>query len=210
MHNHNQLRCFILANGPSINKLNLSLLRNEVTIGMNASTILEEKYNFVQTYYTLTDSRFLNSEVKRPYATVRLKPQTIRYLRNELKYCDDQSIPNKTFYVKALGRDGFSFDLTKGFYFGCTTTMLALQLAVYLNFKKIYLLGLDLDNYFSDQIRFYKEQNVQEFDYFISTQIYNISNAFNILKSKNIELYHCNKKSMINPYLPYVSYDSLF
>lgn len=203
-------RCFILANGPSLQEHNLSLLKNELVIGMNASTILEQKYNFFQKYYVLSDLRFLENTYKRKWATTNLSHNTIRILRSELYYYDDRNSPNITYYIKSIGRDGFSKNIHKGFYFGCTTTMLAIQLAVTLGCNNIYILGLDLTNYISSKIRFYNESNPQEYDLFISTQIFNISNAYKIMKKEKINIYHCNKKSLISPYIPFLNYNEIF
>ena len=48
--------------------------------------------------------------------------------------------------LKLLGADGFSFDLTQGIYSGYTVSYFALQVAVYMGFKQIFYLGLDLKN----------------------------------------------------------------
>ncbi len=202
-------RCFILANGPSINNYDFSKLSKEIVIGMNASTLLTKEYNFHQKYYVLSDARFLQVDTKRPLAIKELNPNTIRVLRKELATYDEP-LPNKTFYVKSIGRDGFSFNIHKGFYFGCTTTLLAIQLAATLGCSKIYLMGLDLTNYFSDNIRFYQESKAQEYDLFIGTQIYNIANAYQCLHDRGIELYNCNPNSLISPYLPFANYLELF
>lgn len=201
-------RCFILANGPSILNHNLSLLENEVTIGMNASTLLEKKFKFHQTYYVLSDKRFLLHEEKSKCANEKLSPLTIRVLRDILKEYDN-NITNPTKYVASLGRDGFSFNLQRGFYFGSTTTMLAIQLAYYLGCKEIYILGLDL-NYDSGKERFYKEISVQEYDMLTSVQLYNLKLAYSTLKDRNISLYITSKKSLARPYIDFVEYEALF
>lgn len=204
-------RCFILANGPSLITHNLSLLKNEITIGINNSTLLEKNYDFKQTYYTVSDLRFLKSPQKRDSACGLLSENTIRVVRRDLFSEDDHTLKNKTVYIRVLGRDGFQTNIHHGYYFGCTTTMLALQLAVTLGCPNIYLLGLDLTNYFStDNIRFYSEKTTQEFDLFISTQIFNIATAYENMKSMGIHVYHCNKESLISPYIPFINYDSLF
>lgn len=217
MRNSNQLlncekgkRCFILANGPSLREHNLALLKKELVIGMNASTILEKEYYFFQKYYVLSDLRFLNNPLKRRIATSDLSPETVRILRSDLYDYDDKSLKNITYYVKSIGRDGFSDNISKGFYFGCSTTLLAIQLAATLGCDNIYILGLDLSNYINSKIRFYQEDIVQEYDLYISTQIFNICKAYNELCKKNIKIYHCNKKSLISPYLPFCCYDHLF
>lgn len=198
-------RCFILANGPSILKEDLSLLKDEIVIGMNASTILEK--GFVQKYYVVSDLRFLSHPEKRKYGTTELNKKTIRVFRKELKEIDDH-IPN-TFYVPSLGKNGFSFNLKDGFYFACTTTMLAIQLAYHIGCTEIYILGVDL-TYSKDNPRFYKETNPQLEDANTSVQIYNIANAYSVLKDKNVKLFNCSENSLLRPYIPYKSFKEIF
>jgi hypothetical protein len=202
-------RAFILANGPSILEENLSFLKDEITIGMNASTILESKYDFQTDYYVLSDTRFITHPEKAHFATTSLNSQTVRIFREELRELDDKNLPNKTYYVPALQRDGFSKSLQSGYFFGCTTTMLAIQLAYYLGITDIYLLGCDL-KYSADSPRFYKESNPQLEDSFTSIQILNISNANIILNKENKRIINCSKNSFLRPYLDYEPFDSLF
>lgn len=48
--------------------------------------------------------------------------------------------------LKLLGGEGFSWDLEEGIYSGYTISYFALQIAVYMGFKKIFFLGLDLSH----------------------------------------------------------------
>jgi len=196
---------YILANAPSIKKENLSLLKNKISIGMNANPLLEKEFGFTSEYYVVSDKRFLNHPIKRQMATTMLSKNTIRVLRSELKEDDEISLSKETYYIEVIGKNGFSFNLNKGYYFGVTTTMLAIQLATYLGAKNIYILGMDL-KYNGESPRFYKEDEVQEFDSFISVQISNVRNAYLELKKNNINLYNCSKKSFLYPYLPFISF----
>lgn len=202
-------RAFILANGPSILKEDLSLLKDELTIGMNASTMLESKYGFETDYYVLSDTRFITHPEKAHFATTDLHPKTVRILREELREVDDTSLPNETYYVPALQRDGFSKSLQSGYFFGCTTTMLAIQLAYYLGAVDIYLLGCDL-KYSAESPRFYKESSPQLEDSFTSIQIWNISNANRILNEEQKRIINCSHNSFLRPYLDFERFDSLF
>ena len=195
---------YILANAPSIKELDLSLLKDKVTIGMNANPLLEKEFGFVSPYYVVSDQRFLNHPQKREMATSMLNSKTIRVLRAELKE-NDENVVNDTYYVKAIGKTGFSFNLQKGYYFGVTTTMLAIQLAAYLGAKNIYILGMDL-KYNGENPRFYKEDKVQEFDSFTSIQIFNVRNAYLELEQVGIQLYNCSESSLLFPYLPFKNY----
>jgi len=199
---------YILANAPSVKNHNLSLLKDKITIGMNANPLLEQEFGFISPYYIVSDLRFINHPEKKKMATEMLNPTTKRIFRYELKDYDE-NVKNETFYVKAIGKNGFSFDLKRGYFFGFTTTMLALQLAAYLGAKNIYLLGMDL-KYSKKAARFYKEKNVQEFDPFTSFQIWNVRNAYLELEKIGIRLYNCSKNSLLYPYLPYIDYNDTF
>lgn len=202
-------RAFILGNGPSINRENLSCLAGELVIGMNASTLLERRFSFVQDYYVVSDKRFLLHESKRELGTTCLNSETIRVLRRELREIDDPTLEGRTKYVRALKRDGYSRDLSAGYNFGCTTTMLAIQLASYLGCTEIYLLGVDL-RYSPEQPRFYTEDEPQMEDSFTSVQIWNIANAYRVLETMGVKLFNCSQDSVLRPYVPTVAFDSLF
>lgn len=197
---------YILANAPSIKKENLSLLKDKVTIGMNANPLLEKEFGFISQYYVVSDKRFINHTEKRKMCTEMLNEKTIRVMRAELEEDDDKNIKNQTYYVRVLGKNGFSMNLHKGYYFGVTTTMLAIQLAAYLGAKNIYILGMDL-KYDGSNPRFYKEDDVQEFDSFTSVQIINVRNAYLELKKHSINLYNCSQNSLLYPYLPFKNFE---
>lgn len=199
---------FILANGPSILLEDLNKLKNKVVIGMNASTILERKFNFYTKYYVCSDTRFITHPEKSRYAIEDLNLSTLRILRKELEVYDTYTRKDLTFYVKALQRDGFSTDLNVGYYYGCTTTMLAIQLAYFLGAKNIYLLGVDL-RYSLSQPRFYNETSFQIDDSFTSVQIFNIKNAFDFLAKKNVFLHNCSENSYLRPYIGYKNFKEI-
>lgn len=201
-------RAFILANGPSISKEDLSVLKGELTIGMNASTLLEAAHGFHSDYYVVSDTRFITHPEKKHLATTSLHPETVRVLRSELKGVDHEALANPTYYVPALQRDGFSKNLHAGYFFGCTTTMLAIQLAYYLGVSEIYLLGCDL-RYQAESPRFYTEANPQLEDSFTSVQIWNIVNASNQLESEGKRLVNCSAISFLRPYIEYVSFSQV-
>lgn len=197
-------RAFIIGNGPSILEEDLSFLRDELTIGMNASTLLESRFGFISSYYTLSDSRFLSHPAKRSWGTTDLAQSTVRVLRADLREFDDQALATRTCFVNPLGRDGFSANLAAGFYFGCTTAMLAIQLAVYLGSSDIFLLGVDL-RYPTERPRFYAEASPDVEDAFTSVQMENIINAKTWCSRRGIGLHNCSARSFLRPYLGYTA-----
>ncbi len=200
---HSDEDIYILANAPSIRNFNLGDLKGKVSIGMNANPLLEKEFGFVSDYYVVSDMRFMNHPDKRDMAINQLNPRTKRVFKSIIKDVDDNN-KNDTYYIKTIAKDGYSFNLKKGYYFGSTTTMLAIQLASYLGAKNIYILGMDL-TYSGKTPRFYEEDTVQEFDQFTSVQIRNVRNAYKRLKESGVNLYNCSKDSLLYPYLPYKS-----
>lgn len=205
---HRNKKCFILANGPSIKDLDLSKLKNHIVISMNASPLLEEEHDFLARYYVVSDTRFLEVESKKAIAESKLKDRRVFCVfREEIK--DLVEIKGKNnFYIPSISRDGFSKNLANGFYFGCTTTMLAIQLAYYLGCNETYLLGVDL-NYAGKQARFYKEEVASPVDDNNSIQILNIRNARLLMEESDMELRLCSENSLLRPYVPFSRYDEV-
>jgi hypothetical protein len=199
---------FVLGNGPSVAQENLAFLRNQVTIGLNASTLLAEKFDFTQKYYCVSDARFLGHPEKRQLATDRLGAGVVRIVRKDIRHLDDENLSTQTYYVPHIKRDGFSENLDVGFYYGCSTTMLAVQLAHHLGCKRIFLLGVDL-RYPKESPRFYSELNPQLEDAFTSVQIWNLANAHKALQKKGVELINCSRSSMLRPHLPFRSFSEI-
>jgi len=193
---------FILGNGPSILKEDLSRLAGQVSIGMNASTMLERQHGFTQSYYCLSDARFIRHPEKRAWATSELDEKTLRVVRKDIRSEDDPALSERTCYTPHIKRDGFSSDIDMGFYYGCTTTMLAVQLAYHLGCTDIYLLGVDL-RYALESPRFYHEQSPQMEDSFTSVQIWNLAHAGRVMTEQGRRLINCSECSLLRPHLPY-------
>jgi hypothetical protein len=145
---HSNKRCFILATGPSLNKLNLSKLKNEYTIGVNgiykvANNINLNYYIYVSNWYWKNHiSGIKNLNCDRKFLPIDLKP----YLSSEHP-TSWINIARPKYYSK-LGYpltvpSNFSKNPHKFFNAGGTVIFLALQLAYFLGFKEVILLGLD-------------------------------------------------------------------
>ena len=48
---HKGQRCFIIGNGPSLNKMDLTALKDEITFGLNRVYLLFDRVGFSTTYY---------------------------------------------------------------------------------------------------------------------------------------------------------------
>lgn len=209
LNRESKKRAFILGNGPSIKDLDLSRLSNCLTIGLNASPLIEREHNFVSPYYCVSDARFMADPEKKLMATSMLSSETIRILRSGIVTREDAELARRTVYLTPLGRDGFSYDLESGFYFGSSTAFLALQLAVWLGCSEIILLGCDF-NYSGSTPRFYSESNPAPEDILVSVQVRNIANAVLQLSKRNIAVVNCSNNSMLRPFVPSCAFEKLF
>lgn len=122
---HNGRNVFILASGPSLATADLTLLERRIVIGLNRSCLV-----FPEPHYHCSMDERLFTEYEK-----ELRSQ--RYLF---------TLENRPFGIPLhlLGSEGISYDLSEGIYSGYTVSYFALQIAVYMGFKNIFFVGLDL------------------------------------------------------------------
>jgi hypothetical protein len=145
---HAHQRCFIIGNGPSLNKIDLSRLENEISIGVNGIFYKTDESGFKPTYYVVEDSRVMRDNRERIVSyDVRHKFFPTLY-RKFVPASDQVSFfrLNRGFYEKnspnyAIPR--FSTDFTERAYCGQSVTYINLQLAWYMGFSQVYLIGMD-------------------------------------------------------------------
>ena len=154
-HNkHAGERCVIIGNGPSLNDLDLARLRTENTIGVNG-IFYAESITFPLTYYVVEDTSVMNENleaIKEYSAGHKFFPTIYRKLYGE---CDAQEgvhggvtffTMNRGFYAKESPNfcvPRFSTDASQRLYCGQSVTIINLQLAYYMGFSEVYLIGMD-------------------------------------------------------------------
>ena len=148
-------RCFILGNGPSLLKHDLSLLKNEITFGVNAIFLGFEDMNFKPTYYVIED-RFPAEDNRNEINSIS---DIIKIFPEDLRYClkKDQNTININFsrYYAKWGDSNFpkfSKNIQKVAYWGGTVTYLNFQLAFYMGFSDVFLIGMDMNYQISDKV----------------------------------------------------------
>jgi len=137
-------RCFIIGNGPSLNKLDLTKLKNEYTFGVNAIYTNIDKMDFLPTFYVVEDV-FVAEDRAEEINNLR-GPE--KFFGNYLKYCltDDKDISwlNVIFrYDNYKNFPHFSKNAIRRIWTGGTVSYLCMQLAYYMGFKEVYLIGFD-------------------------------------------------------------------
>lgn len=135
---HRGERCFVLGNGPSLRETDLSLLARETTFGLNRIYLNFPKMGFETTYYVA-----VNTLVVEQCAEDILSLQMPRFIswrgrkwlprKGDIIYIDTDYTDPATFAKDATGR----------IYEGSTVTYVALQLAYYMGFSEVILVGVD-------------------------------------------------------------------
>jgi len=151
---HEGERCVIIGNGPSLNDLDLKRLRNENTIGVNG-IFYAESIDFPLTYYVVEDTSVMNENleaIKGYGAGHKFFPTIYRKLYSEVPV-EEGSLGGVTFFTMNRGFYAkespnfcvprFSTDASQRLYCGQSVTIINLQLAYYLGFSEVYLIGMD-------------------------------------------------------------------
>ncbi len=133
---HKGERCFILGNGPSLAKTDLSRLSGEVSFGLNRIYLMFDKSEFRPTHYVCMNGLVLEQSAER---IRRLEmPRFLNWNRRQL--FDGQK---NAFFLREIFSPGFSTDLALGVWGGATVTYVALQVAYHMGFSEVVLLGVD-------------------------------------------------------------------
>jgi hypothetical protein len=133
---HRGERCFIIGNGPSLENTDLSLLKDEITFGTNRIYLLFDKVGFATTYYVSVNSLVIE-QCARDIAGLPC-PKFISWdTRHLIDFTADMM------FLRSRTRPTFFTDITKGVWEGATVTYVAMQIAYYLGFRNVILVGVD-------------------------------------------------------------------
>ena len=130
-------RCFIICNGPSLNRMDLSLLKNEVTIGLNKIFLGVAKFGFYPKYLMSVNEKVIAQSI-----VEFQKMSCVKFIGD--RYKPDVRSGALLWRVRTqdYGED-FSYNLDEGIQEGNTVTYAALQLAFFMGFKQVFIVGMD-------------------------------------------------------------------
>lgn len=129
-------RCFIIGNGPSLMKTNLSLLKGECTFGLNRIYLLFRELGFATTYH-VTVNRLVVEQCAGEIARLPCPKFVAWHARDLIDFTDDMM------FVISRDIPMFHKDVTQGVWEGATVTYVAMQIAYHLGFHEIILVGVD-------------------------------------------------------------------
>ena len=129
-------RCVIIGNGPSLNKMDLSFLKDEITFGLNKIYLLRDKWDFEPTYFVSVNPLVIEQNID----DILKIPAPKFISHNGLPYVDN---PDDVIFLQSVGEPHFSSDVRNGLWEGYTVTYVAMQLAYFMGFKEVMLIGVD-------------------------------------------------------------------
>lgn len=195
-HNiHKGKRCFIVATGPSLTVDDLNMLKDEYTISMNSIYVSYNNTTWRPNYYVIQDpfvyekihtelrsedydGMFVGSIIADRFQLP--KGNNVNMFPLDLLW---QQIPNKAYHTK------FSDNIYSRIYSGYNVSYSALQVAVYMGFSEIYLLGADC-NYLQDKKYFAEDKKRGKENYF--TPKFYASNTDKFILAYKVAKQYCD------------------
>ncbi len=146
---HKGERCFILGNGPSLNKVDFSKLKNEITFGVNSFFLMTRRNGFFPSYFVVEDNLVFKEnkhDIDAYQGPIKLLPD--RYISELVNRSDCIAFEmNTSFYNKNkpdfYAVPQFNLGPDPVFYCGQSVTYINMQIAFYMGFSEVYLLGMD-------------------------------------------------------------------
>ena len=134
---HEGERAVLICNGPSLSKMDTSFLKDEIVIGLNKIYLGFTKFGFYPKYYVA-----VNDKVLQQSSTEIKKLTCIKFLSSRCtKLFSDGALTHTVNTQNPQNR--FFTDITQGLHEGWTVTYAALQIAYFLGFEEVIIIGMD-------------------------------------------------------------------
>lgn len=169
---HQGARAFIMANGPSLNKMDLSHLDNEIVFGANAGFLMYKNYSWKHKYFFCVDSRVVFDRRDDLLQLALDNPDTVLFLPRSVNVLHEDGsltvrsveveIPKKLknivfFNMYPIGDPrvggGLSKNLIRGVTEPFTVTATMIEFAVYMGFSEVYLIGADTNYHIDSSVK---------------------------------------------------------
>ena len=134
---HKGERCFIIGNGPSLKNTDLTKIRNEYTFGMNRIYMMFPELGFSTTYFVSIND-FVIEQTAEDIARLKI-PKFLSWRSHQWV----NSASDLFFLYTTYTGPKFEGNIKKRLWEGATVTYVALQIAYYMGFKQVILIGVD-------------------------------------------------------------------
>lgn len=212
---HEGKRCFVVATGPSLKMEDLDMLENKKEICFSVNQIFRvfDKTNWKPDYYVMDDYREVNNNKTIVDSWTGIKGKFVGDTSEEfwkIKHKEDvyQFHKSYEYYMNRLPK--FSDDFSRKSYTGLTVTYTCIQLAVYMGFQEIYLLGVDC-NYKKNSRNnyFFAEKQKDTMNHHEDNMFIAYRAAEEYAKSHGIKIYNATRGGMLEVF-ERVDFDLLF
>ena len=146
---HKGERCFLIGTGPSLNKTDFSKIQDEILFGVNRLYEGFNRFKISCKYMGIGDEQLFD-DIYKKFLSVDADLFITGYAGRH--FFDDEKryqrfIKNKAIVIKEQGKivDGYDTNIVNGIYSGATIIVDCLQIAMYMGFDEVYLLGCDCD-----------------------------------------------------------------
>ncbi len=151
-------RIYIIGNGPSLREINVSLLKNEYTFSFNRAYLAYKNWGFSPSFYSVIDRVVLKDnkhEINNMISNKSLYKDTLFFF----PFWSDKIIKKdkNVFFLKEKVKRVFDDRVNKTLNLLGNVGATSVQIALYLGFKEIVLVGIDA-NYVE------KPKNIKEID----------------------------------------------
>lgn len=242
---HKGKRVFVLASGPSINTQDLTYLKDEHCIAVSQFflhpdiKIIRPQYHcFAPQHSPFNDdtnkiifdgfTKFYDFPIKAFIGNSDYKYSYKNYLQNNPNYNIDAEFVDLSRSQRLIDQNHMEEDVwnfAKKPFSLRTVIYLAIQLAYYMGFSEIYLLGVDHDylkdtsritdhHFYKDEKSFSDKEHLNMFtterwfeEYYIRWKEYRLMKEF--LESKNVKIFNATNGGMLDVFTT-VKFESLF
>jgi len=130
--------CVIIGNGPSLKTMDLKWLRDKYTFGLNRIYLMFPELGFPTTYY-VSVNQLVIEQCAADIVDLPMPKFIGWYWREYLGMAPD------IYYVRYRKDGTLDFSMNPGhrIWEGATVTYVALQLAYFMGFQRVYLIGVD-------------------------------------------------------------------
>lgn len=137
-HNkHRGQRCFLIGNGPSLKQTDMSRLKGEFTFGTNRIYLMFPELGFTTTYFLSINSLVIEQCAEEIRALPI--PKFLSWRSHKLI----EPTPNMMFIHTTYTGQKFAQDMRWRVWEGATVTYVGMQLAYYMGFEQVILIGVD-------------------------------------------------------------------
>ena len=202
---HSKERCFIIGNGPSLRAEDLEKLKDEYCFAANRIYEMFEHTTWRPQSYLCVDS-YVFRDIARNIEKIKV-PMIFLQMENRkygLKNIDSEVIYINNYYPYLVNRYKrlkvkISQDVSKYFVAGETVTYTAIQLALYMGFQEIYLLGVD-HNYskkMDSRGNLTVDQNIKDYFGYLTSEEYCVQNFETSTNAYKTAKKYCDQKHIV-------------